>query len=86
MSLLLHFDPPSSLMVPAPEVEGEESPPAVFPMTHNNLAALADMFEHEAASPENVLTHTYSGSGGSAAVRVPSLPTSVRHSLPLGLP
>lgn len=69
-SFLLHFNPSSSLMVPAPEAEREESRPAVFPMTHSNLDALADMFEHEAASPENVLTHAYSGSGGAVAVRV----------------
>ena len=69
-SFLLHFNPSSSLMVPAPEAEREETRPAVFPMTRNNLDALADMFEHEAASPENVLTHAYSGSGGAVAVRV----------------
>ena len=69
-SFLLHFDSASSLMVPAAEVEREESRPAVIPMTHNNLDALADIFEHEAASPENVLTHAYSGSGGAGAVRV----------------
>ncbi|MDE0578934.1 MAG: GLPGLI family protein [bacterium] len=69
-SFLLHFDPSSSLMVPAPEREGQEAPPAVFAMTRGNLDALVDMFEHEAASPENVLTHAYSGSGGEVAVRV----------------
>ncbi len=69
-SFLLHFDPSSSLMLPAPEEEGEASPPALFSMTHNNLDALADMFQHEAASPENLLTHAYSGSEEGTAVRV----------------
>lgn len=69
-SFLLHFDPSSSLMFPAPDDAGEESPPAVFSMTHNNLDALADMFQHEVESPENVLTHAYSGAEGIAAVRV----------------
>lgn len=69
-SFLLHFDPSASLMFPAPEGAGEESPPAVFSMTHNNLDALADMFQHEAESPENMLTHAYSGAEGITAVRV----------------
>ncbi|MXX56641.1 MAG: GLPGLI family protein [Gemmatimonadetes bacterium] len=68
-SFLLHFDPSSSLMIPGPEVEGENPPPALFPMTHNNLDALVDMFEHQATSPENVLAYAYSDSGGAVAVR-----------------
>lgn len=69
-SFLLHFNPAASLMVPAPEDEGQESPPAVFPMTHANLDAVVEMFESIAASQENAVTRAYSGSGGAAAFRV----------------
>ena len=71
-SFLLHFDPASSLMVPAQEDEGEESPPAVFPMTHANLDAVVEMVESVAASQENGLTHAYANSDG-AAIRVLAL-------------
>lgn len=71
-SFLLHFNPSSSLMVPAPEDEGGEPLPAVFPMTNNNLDAVVGMVESIAASQENVLTQAYSSSDG-AAVRVLTL-------------
>ena len=69
-SFLLHFNPSASLMVPAPEDEGQEPPPAVFPMTHANLDVLVEMFESIAASWESAVTRAYSGADGSPAVRV----------------
>ena len=71
-SFLLHFDPSSSLMVPAPEDSEAEPIPAVFPMTNNNLDAVVAMYESVAASQENVLPQAYSNSDG-AAVRVLTL-------------
>lgn len=68
-SFLLHFNPSASLMVPAAEDEGEESPPAVFPMTHGNLDAVVEMVESVAASQEDGLTRAYTNSDG-AAIRV----------------
>ena len=69
-SFLLHFNPSASLMVPAPEDEGQEPPPAVFPMTHGNLDVLVEMVESVAASQENAVTRAYSGSDGAPGVRV----------------
>ena len=63
-SFLLHFDPSSSLMVPAPEDEERELLPAVFRMTQDNLDAVVEMVESVAASRENGLTHAYANSDG----------------------
>lgn len=72
-SFLLHFTPSASLMLPAPEDDGAESPPAVFRMTNGNLDAVADMVESVSASQENVLTHAYTGPERASAVRVLAL-------------
>lgn len=69
-SFLLHFNPSASLMVPAPDDEGEESPPAVFPMTHANLDIVVEISESIVASQENAVTRAYSGSDGAPGVRV----------------
>lgn len=69
-SFLLHFNQSASLMVPAPDDEGEESPPAVFPMTHANLDIVVEISESIVASQENAVTRAYSGSDGAPGVRV----------------
>lgn len=69
-SFLLHFNQSASLMVPAPDDQGEESPPAVFPMTHANLDIVVEISESIVASQENAVTQAYSGSDGAPGVRV----------------